>query len=232
MNVPTIEMDPTSARVKAIEFSGVKAKDPELAAAKAAYHRLAKGDRLIDLRAALRAGGVDEEGMPCLAVARADRRFVTYRGPTSSAWSRDRTRTEFDASSVAGVRLSRGDTDLILAFEGVFPEPERKLGTLTITRGRRRNGWPRSWSRDCHGVATVPMVPPSVEKRRSYLKERFILWEVEEWAEPKNYTPPMPPGDPYLLEHLEGDLYAIVGEWDLTPLEQAIVQGRDVEVEG
>lgn len=226
MDVPTIEMDPGTARVKAAHYEGVRASDPELEAARRAYTRLEKGDRLIDIRAALRTGGVDEEGMPRLAIARADRRFVTYDGPSPY----DQT-AAFDASSIAGADI-RTPT-LYLHFDGIFPAPERRRGSIRVVKGTRRT-WsnrraPMHWSRQCHGVAQVPMVPPEVERRRSVLKDRFILWEVEEWAEPKNFRPPLPPGDPYLLEHFEGDLYAIVGEWDLTPLEQAIVGGRDLE---
>jgi hypothetical protein len=37
---------------------------------------------------------------------------------------------------------------------------------------------------------------------------------------------PLPPGDPALLRKLGGDLYIVLGTWDLTPLEQAVLSGR------
>lgn len=37
---------------------------------------------------------------------------------------------------------------------------------------------------------------------------------------------PVPPVDPFLLKHLGGTLYVVLAQWDLTPLEQAVLAGR------
>jgi hypothetical protein len=81
----------------------------------------------------------------------------------------------------------------------------------------------RDWDFN-RGYALVPMVPADVRPKGN-LKDYFILWEVEEgWASrPFNAQAPI---DPFLLQHLAGDLYAVVAAWDLTPLEQAIMTGR------
>jgi hypothetical protein len=47
-----------------------------------------------------------------------------------------------------------------------------------------------------------------------------VLWEAD-WK-----VHPVPPGDPALLKHIGGDLYAVVAVWDLTPLEQAVLAAR------
>jgi hypothetical protein len=52
-----------------------------------------------------------------------------------------------------------------------------------------------------------------------------VLWEVEEWTW---RTTPRPPGDPALLRHVGGDIYAVEAIWDLTPLEQLVLSGRPV----
>lgn len=68
--------------------------------------------------------------------------------------------------------------------------------------------------------AMVPNVPPALRPKFS-LSGYLTLFEVEEWK-----TAPRPPGDPALLKHIGGDLYAILAVWDLTPLEQAVLHGR------
>lgn len=73
------------------------------------------------------------------------------------------------------------------------------------------------------GYALVPMVPADVRPNGD-LRDFFILWEVEQWSDYRLSA--VPDLDPYLLRHIVGDLYAVVAEWDLTPLERAIMTGR------
>jgi hypothetical protein len=73
------------------------------------------------------------------------------------------------------------------------------------------------------GYALVPMVPPAVRGRMD-LRTRFILWEVEEWSD--RIIGAAPDRDPYLLERVAGDFYAVVGEWDLTEIERAVMRDR------
>jgi hypothetical protein len=47
---------------------------------------------------------------------------------------------------------------------------------------------------------------------------------VEQWADTRIGA--RPDRDPYLLRHLHGDAYAVLAEWDLTPLEQLVMTGR------
>lgn len=69
----------------------------------------------------------------------------------------------------------------------------------------------------------VPMVPADVRPSGN-LKYYFVLWEVEQWSDTSLTA--VPDRDPYLLQHLAGDLYIVVAEWDLTELERAIMTGR------
>lgn len=64
--------------------------------------------------------------------------------------------------------------------------------------------------------AIVPCVPPRFRPRGNLSGYR-ILWEAE-WE-----TVPV---DPMLLKPLGGTLYAVLAHWDLTPLEQAVLQRR------
>jgi hypothetical protein len=63
-------------------------------------------------------------------------------------------------------------------------------------------------------------VPWSLRPRGG-LERYHVLFEVERWAKA-----PLPPGDPALLRHLRGDLYVVLGTWDLTALERAIILER------
>jgi len=63
-------------------------------------------------------------------------------------------------------------------------------------------------------------MPP--EHRPSHHPRNYLmLWEAE-WSVDQS----VPPGDPALLSHIGGDLYEVLAEWDLTPLEQAVLAGR------
>ncbi len=69
-------------------------------------------------------------------------------------------------------------------------------------------------TRDARGV--VPAIPPRL-RPHGKLARFHILWEIEDWQDV--------PGDPLLLRHLQGTLYAVLAQWDLTKLEQAVLRG-------
>ena len=69
----------------------------------------------------------------------------------------------------------------------------------------------------------VPAVPPDVRPKVGQLKQWYTLFEVDQWYEtPKHMRAPI---DPYLLEHIGGDLYGIVAEWELTEIERLVLEG-------
>lgn len=70
--------------------------------------------------------------------------------------------------------------------------------------------------------ALVPIIPPRFRpphRAAGY----HILWEAEWMAQSKTLRAPR---DPALLKHLGGDLWAVLAVWDLTPLEQAVLEMR------
>lgn len=64
--------------------------------------------------------------------------------------------------------------------------------------------------------AMVPSIP--VRLRPSSLDNYFILWDAV-WEK-------APPVDPLLLRKVTDTLYSIVAQWDLTPIERAVLEGR------
>lgn len=73
------------------------------------------------------------------------------------------------------------------------------------------------------GFAIVPLVPADALESAGNpaLQGCFTLWEVEQWADRSETA--RPDRDPFLLKRLAGGLYAVLAEWNLTPLERAIM---------
>lgn len=64
--------------------------------------------------------------------------------------------------------------------------------------------------------ALVPIVPAQL--RPDDLSKYYILWEAEWKAEA--------PKDPLLLSRVNATMFSVVAQWDLTPLEQRVLEGR------
>ena len=64
--------------------------------------------------------------------------------------------------------------------------------------------------------AIVPLIPPPLRPPRA-LSNYHLLWEAD-WSAAV-------PHDPILLRRLAGLLFVVLAQWDLTPLEQAIMRG-------
>lgn len=207
MDVQTITMEPEEARerLRAARRQLHRRADAEYEAVAAGYEALADGTPLITLSEVIRAGGFDEKMRPRLAIARADRRRVRF------SWSPHATMGSFDSSPLPSWDRRHSLTDV-----------------TTIDFERRHEYQPDRWSHTVEGYALVPMIPPQVREATrvpaSRDRQHHILWEVEQWSDtPLRASPDV---DPFLLRHLGGDLYAVLAEWDLTPLERAVMAGR------
>lgn len=204
MNVPTIEMPAEQARakLKAYRRQLHKRADEEYSAAAAGYQALADGHRLINLQDVFRNVPFDDQERPRMAIARADRKQVRFH------WASRSTRASFDTEAQSPTR-----------------GPANQWPTLVrwVDLGRTHDG-DTYWG--IEGFALVPMVPADVRDQvgRCNLRNLFVLWEVEQWAD--RSIRPQPDRDPYLLKHVGGDLYAVLAEWDLTDLERAVMAGR------
>jgi hypothetical protein len=184
-----------------------------------AYREAAKGARIVRLSHVLALGGaqvietqqqryVDRQWqsgafpvrVPNLAVCRADSAYVWTHGIAPDGSWRLQFRRE----------LSQRNTRERMAFpQGTFGESTEQLDN-------------QSWWRPPRLNALVPPVPPALRPRASHLRNFHVLWEVDQWQ----IAPGPPPGDPALLKHMGGDLYAVVAVWDLTEVERAVLHGR------
>jgi hypothetical protein len=87
-----------------------------------------------------------------------------------------------------------------------------KYAELTDTQWRKNNNYPMLWNVS----AMVPTIPPTF--RPADPENYHILWEAE-WE----HTAPV---DPVLLKHIDGRLYTVIAQWDLTPLERSVLEAR------
>lgn len=171
------------------------------------YKAIAAGKQVIDLGQCLQAAGVQENTLyPRLAICRADARTC-------------RVSLDPDGSGVffdEAFRWRRAPNRRVTLPPGTFPQYLMRWDNGNPIRYRpmgalERERWPNQ------ATALVPIVPPALHPRAA-LSHYHILWDAV-WT-------PAPPKDPLLLRHLAGSLYAIVAQWDLTSLEQAVLRGR------
>jgi hypothetical protein len=78
------------------------------------------------------------------------------------------------------------------------------------------NEWRKAQRLPTSVTALVPAVPAPL--RPDDISKYFILWEAEWDARA--------PVDPLLLSRVNRTMFAVVAQWDLTPLEQRILEGR------
>lgn len=233
MQLQTVDIPRSRAREQAAEYrrAAKTITDPdrrrefeEIARA----YRIAARDEvpMIALTPTIRAGGtivrtrVQNRGtdretrthclLPRLAVCVATAAYAYTRGV-----QRDGS-IEFVDSLQRTLRYRRG----MLKLDTRFELDEGFEPGATLLNGNR-------WWRQAAWQSMVPIVPPrhrppSATTLASYL----VLWEVDKWTWTE---PPLPPGDPALLRHVGGDIYAVLALWDLTELERLVLTGRRPE---
>ncbi len=232
MNVPIMSMDPRIAavhyrdyrkkvrehkvnRVKELEARARKAgqelgririekslleKEDEVLMA--SYREMARGQRLVNIAAAITNAGLDsKKQLPVLAIAMADWKYALLRHDhgfivfTEKRWPDWSWRKEkFTSPSVA-------------IPQGMFK--------AELTNAEWRKG--RDLPNINNAKAVVPSIPAHLRPAGD-LSKYHILWEAV-WDT-------SPPVDPLLLRHVGGFIYSVVAQWDLTPVERSVLEGR------
>ena len=120
------------------------------------YRMVQSGARVINIEAAFKQTGLNEQGQPKLAIARAD-------------WERVTLHTNMHPGIYS------------LTGGGTFAATRRLDARLRTNCYKVPRGtWPGLTIRDLH--APVPHVPPSI-RPRTHLRNYHILFEVERWEE-------------------------------------------------
>lgn len=200
MNCSLITVPEEEAKEKLRQYKRVlhKSADKEAESLARAYRECAKGKALIDIGEAIRAAGMGADGLPHLAIGRADRGQVCYE---QQNWS-DPFEGKFSSFAVG----ERG-----------VPHQTYESTSLCV---RVRLDSRQEKSRTAYTL--VPAIPPTIVESMTADRSKYhVLFEVNKWSErPHGVRMPV---DPYLLRHVFGDLYAVEAEWELTELESRIV---------
>lgn len=165
------------------------------------YQLLAQGKVVIRALESIVKAGVDDKGLPKLAIARATAKACHLRRQTNGG----------AIMSDTGRFWSPKKKDAEVWRQNSFTFPPETFGTYGHEGKTYRN------SSSDH-AAQVPLVPIHLRPQRA-LQNYHVLWEAE-WE-------PIPPRDPYLLRRIgNADLWLVVAHWDLTEVERAALATR------
>jgi hypothetical protein len=223
MNLPTATVDKAQAKEAAVAYRTAvrESRSEEDRMLAKAYGAAAEGAQLLNLQEAVSAAGSYEieinDGtrdkdkralVPRLAIAPADLDFVWTQGITRNGACRFQNRRAVAFNNRRDVRVFPA---------GTFGDSPHPRPGVWSTNSRLQEA--------CRIAAMVPIVPPPLRPAGS-LSAYHVLWEAD-WKDVG--SPPMPPGDPALLRHLGGDMFAVLAVWDLTEIERAVLAGRRPE---
>lgn len=197
MELATLEIGKDEARERLAEYEAQlkierTAQDEAIAMG---YRAAARGMPVIRLSGTVQAGGYFENGMPKIAIVRADAREVYCR------WSNGHGGRSSD--------LIFADHDDWQANRGALVGSRSVRVHVENAPAQRGGLWQAA-------STIVPLVPPRHRPKMRRLRNCHVLWEVESWTR-------QPPKDPALLRHIRGDLWAVLAVWDLTELERAVL---------
>jgi len=163
-------------------------------------NQLRRKRKILDIQLTFKKAGLNQEGDPKLAITRGDQAWAYFLKLKGGAGV-------FQFNSSRSQRWNKLKPDITLP-KGTFPEWPTTEGTYSwIEKERRKTIRPG-----------VPAKILNLIPKHHTLKAYHILWEAEKWeAVPK---------DPFLLKRITPVFYAVVGAWNLTKLERAVMRGR------
>jgi len=168
------------------------------------YREIVKGRRIIDVNAAFAQSGLNLAGFPKLAIARANRRRVFWY--SQHEWG------------LHPGNIANGSGEFNYAegnFRRVDDRNRWRLPSDTFDSGACKSGR-KNGRRLC---ANVPYIPTHLRPPDA-LGNYFILFECNwYWTSDRPVVSP----DPFLLKQIRGPLMSVHAEWDLSPLEQTIL---------
>lgn len=166
------------------------------------YNQLRKKKRIIDVFASMKKAGLNEEGDPKLAIAPATQKHAYFRKDKDGAGA-------FRRLTDKRYETLRDDISIPT---GTFPDLETETTPWNTQTIKKPN------------IKTLaPCVPPKLLlliPKHHTLKNYHVLFEAEKW------TLHHPPKDPILMKKVTANLFVVVGTWNLTKLERAVMRGR------
>lgn len=214
MEVTTIEVAREEANEKYKEYvEALRKRDaPYLHDLRRLYGAMRKGQPVLDIWQSFRETGLDQNGDPNIAIARADwteadlRKFTegngNWRDIRFQAIFSDRNRFPHENWRTHRL-LDIAQNDDVTIPKGTwnFPRTANAIAARDHLRTR------------------VPIVPAQYLPPHG-LQNYHILWEVEAW------DVVTPPKDPMLLKRISPNMFVVLAVWELTELERAVLRGR------
>ncbi len=211
MNVDKIKMPIELAKQEWKKYNDLlkTRKEKYLEDMKKAMHQLKQGNELIDIYVVMEKTGVNKLQQPKLAIARADWKNVFFI-------KKDDGRGFYAGIKKSWQLASDGDIDM---KPKTFMHWARIQDNIKMSDNTTRKV-DRRWEIANETLKTkVPIIPSNLYPEGD-LAGYYILWEVEQWQD----VPP-PKDDPILLKRITTNLFVILGYWDVTDLEQSIING-------
>jgi hypothetical protein len=213
-NAPTIEVSAEEAKelyqeyAEQIKDRGEKAEQ-YLKDLKSTYFHLSQGRKVIDIFEVMKKSGVRENGDPFLGIARADwKKVYFHKLPMGSGvfTKNESTWRDFSADSVElpSTTFKTWELEPLAEDADEWAKNHRR-----ITRSKLQ--------------AKAPLVPAHILPNGS-LENYYILFEVPEGQWSEILLPPVG-ADPFLLKRINANAFVVLAEWDVTPIEQAIMRG-------
>ncbi len=175
-------------------------KDKHLKILKESMYYAKQGKQFIDVYETIKKAGINSKKEPRFAIARADIHEVYFEKQDTGA-GRFNMEKGWDRHGF--------NTDVILP-QKTFKTPWERL--------LKDDGTPGWEIKDKELTAKVPIIPADLIPEGD-LKNYYVLWEVKEWQQLPE------PKDPFLLKRISENLFVVLGCWDLTELERAIMGG-------
>lgn len=219
MQVPELELSKEQAKEelralkKAIKKEYLDKRNAMVRDMLKVYGHFKHGGKIIDIYEAFKKAGLKKKSaLPRIAIVVATAKMCyLYKRPRGAGIFSDHRKTRsWDIRAVK----TRGDIE--------FPSNTFKW---RFVEGRTEGSSMYAYA-EPHNVKTVaPIIPAKIlasPQVRAKLSNYHIIFEVETWEKARL----RPPRDPILVKMLTPNLAGILGTWDLTPLERAIIRGR------
>lgn len=178
-------------------------KEDYLEEMKQLNYYLAKGKKVIDIFAAFENTGLNNLKQPKLAVCSATAKECFFE-KTRGGGGAFRAYNQGWGVPKAQTRLS------VILPEKTFEEWEAEEPTAQNRFSRIK---------DAVIATKVPIVPAKLLPKYG-LENYHIVWEVDQWQVRRA------PVDPILAKRITRNLFVVLAIWDLSPLEQALIEGR------
>jgi hypothetical protein len=173
-----------------------KRKDKHLKIMKESMYYAKQGKALINIFEVMKEAGLSSKKEPRMAIARADFREVQFEKEDTGA-----------GMFCMGDRWDRSNISLP---QNVFKIAWERLPNT--------DGTPSWQIKDKELKTKVPIIPAELMPEGD-LKNYYILWEVKNWEVLPEAK------DPFLLKRISENMFVILGAWEITELERAIIDG-------